>query len=55
MINEELKKQLPTKDSVFDLICDIGFDYDGCETMHGLTEIIDELVDLAKYGLTLKN
>lgn len=55
MINEKLKEQLPTKDSVFELIHDIGFDYDGYSSVDGLKSIIDELVDLARYGLTINN
>lgn len=55
MINENLKKQLPTKDSVFELISDIGFDYDGCKTVKGLKSIIDELCELANYGATIEN
>lgn len=37
-------------------IIDIGFDYDGCETVKGLKDLIDELVDCAICGLScLKN
>ena len=54
-MNEKLKEQLPTKDSVFELMRDIGFDYDGYNSVDGLKSIIDELVDLAKYGLTINN
>lgn len=54
MISEELKRQHPTKDSVLELIHDISYDYDGYESINGLKDIIDELVELAAYALTLK-
>lgn len=34
-----------------ELICDIGYDYDGCNSVESLKELIDELVDLASHGL----
>ena len=33
-----------------ELIIDIGFDYDGCNTVEGLKRLIDELVHLASLG-----
>lgn len=36
-----------------ELICDIGYDYDGCNSVESLKELIDELVDLASQGLKL--
>ena len=36
-----------------ELICDIGYDYDGCNSVESLKELIDELVYLALHGLKL--
>lgn len=34
-------------DEWLELINDIGFDYDGCNTVEGLKELVTELVDMA--------
>lgn len=33
-----------------ELIIDLGYDYDGCETVESLKGLIDELVHLASLG-----
>lgn len=55
-MNEELIISLkPTrkekiKDEYLQLICDIAYDYDGCNTVKSLKELIDEIVNLAVRG-----
>ena len=34
----------------FEIIIDLAFDYDGCNTVKGLKDLIDELVRFAKLG-----
>lgn len=34
-----------------DLIWGIGFDYDGCNTVKSLKELIDELMDMTKEAM----
>jgi len=45
--NEKLKRQIKIKNEYLQLIHDIGFDYDGMNTVKGLESVIDDLVDLA--------
>ena len=40
-------KQLKVKNEYLKLIYMIGFDYDGCDTVESLKELIDTLVDYA--------
>lgn len=51
MKTSELERKLKIKNEYLGLICDFGYDYDGCNTVESLKELIDELVDLAKKGL----
>lgn len=44
-------KQIKIKNEYLNLIYMIGYDYDGCDTVEGLKEVIDQLVDYAKKGL----
>ena len=39
------------KDEYLKLICDIAYDYDGCNTVKSLKELIDELVSLSRRAL----
>ncbi len=40
----DLERQIKIKDKWCQLIIDIGFDYDGYNTVEGLKSVIDELV-----------
>ena len=42
-----------SKDEILEQIVDIAFDYDGYESAEDLKHLVDELVELATYGLTL--
>jgi hypothetical protein len=42
------------KDEILQQIITLGFDYDGFENSTSLKVLIDELVELAQYGLTLE-
>ena len=42
-----------SKDEILEQIIDVPFDYDGYESSKDLKGLIDELVELATYGLTL--
>ena len=42
------------KDEILEEICTIAFDYDGFESSEDLKGLIDELVMLAKHGLSLE-
>jgi len=42
-----------SKDEILEQIIDVAFDYDGYESSKDLKGLIDELVELATYGLTL--
>ena len=46
-----LQRQIIIKNNYLDLIWQIGYDYDGCNTIKSLKELIDELIDLATKGL----
>ena len=48
---ENLKRQIEIKNNYLDLIYCIGYDYDGCNSVKSLKELIDELVDLAAKGI----
>ena len=45
-----MNKQIEIMEKYFELIIDLGFDYDGCNTIESLKTLIDELVHLAKLG-----
>lgn len=51
-VNEFIKvdRELKIKNEYFQLIHDIGYDYDGCNKVESLKELIDELIDLANKG-----
>ena len=49
-VTEGLKKQLKSKDDVFELISGIAVDYDGCKTISDLKDLIDEMREIADYG-----
>jgi len=34
-----------------EMICDVGFDYDGCESVDSLKNLVDDLVESATRGL----
>lgn len=48
---KKIKRQNKIKDNYLKLIYDIGYDYDGCNTVKSLKELIDELIDLAVKGI----
>lgn len=45
-----MNKEIEIMEKYFELIIDLGFDYDGCNTVESLKKLIDELVWLAKLG-----
>lgn len=48
---KEKDRQIKIKDGYNKLLVDIGFDYDGCETVESLKSVIDDLVDLSKRAI----
>lgn len=48
---KDVEREIKIKDAYLGLICDLGYDYDGYETVEGLKSLIDELVDLARKGI----
>lgn len=50
---DQLKRDFEIKNNYLELLCDIGYDYDGCNTVESLKELIDELIKFAE--LALKN
>lgn len=46
-----LERQIKIKDKWCQLIIDLGFDYDGCNTVESLKGLIDELVDYAHKAI----
>lgn len=46
-----LERQIKIKDEWCQLIIDLGFDYDGCNTVETLKGLIDELVDYAHKAI----
>ena len=48
MKTSELERKLKIKNEYLGLICDFGYDYDGCNTVESLKELIDELVNFIK-------
>lgn len=47
----DLQRQIEIKNAYLQLIIDLGFDYDGCETIEGLKFLIDELCTYAKMAI----
>ena len=47
----DLERQVKIKDEWCQLIIDLGFDYDGCNTVESLKDLIDELVDYARKAI----
>ena len=47
MTKQELERKIKIKDEYLRLIHDIGFDYDGYNTVESLKGLIDELIDYA--------
>ena len=45
-----MNRQIEIMEKYFELIIDLGFDYDGCNTIESLKALIDELVHYAKLG-----
>ncbi len=45
-----MNKQIEIMENYLELIIDLGFDYDGCNTIESLKVLIDELVHYAKLG-----
>lgn len=43
-------QQIIIMEKYLELIYDLGFDYDGCGTIEGLKELIDDLVHCASLG-----
>lgn len=41
------KRQIDIKNRYLQLIIDLGYDYDGCDTVEDLKDLIDGLVDYA--------
>lgn len=49
--SNDIERTLKIKNEYFHLIHDIGYDYDGCNDVESLKDLVDELVDLAVKGL----
>ena len=45
-----MKKQIIIMEKYLELICDLGYDYDGCNTIESLKGLVDELVHFASLG-----
>lgn len=45
-----MKQQMKIMEKYLELIIDLGYDYDGCDTVESLKGLIDELVHLASLG-----
>jgi len=44
------KRQVEIMERYFELISDIGYDYDGCNSVESLKALVDELTHLASLG-----
>lgn len=53
-INEGMKEYLCSKDACLELIHDVAIDYDGYRDARNLMDLIDEIREIAHYGLTLE-
>lgn len=49
--NKKLERQVKIKNAYLALINDIAYDYDGCNTVESLKELIDELVKMNTQAL----
>lgn len=47
---DDLKRQIKIKNAYLNLISDIAYDYDGCNTVKSLKELIDELVKMCNQA-----
>ena len=47
----EMQRQIDIKNAYLDIIYDIGIDYDGCNTIKSLKELIDEFMKWAKFAI----
>ena len=47
-------KKIKVKDEYLNLICDIVYDYDGCNTIDSLKELIDEIVEYANKAINCR-
>lgn len=47
---DEMEEKIDIMQRYFQMIIDLGFDYDGCNTIEGLKMLIDELVRYARVG-----
>lgn len=45
-----LQRQIEIMERYFELISDIGYDYDGCNSVESLKALVDELTHLASLG-----
>lgn len=48
--NKGLKDMVIIMENYFELICNLGYDYDGYNTVEGLKSLIDEMSRLASLG-----
>lgn len=53
-INKAMKAYLYSKDACLELIHDVAIDYDGYRDARNLMDLIDEIREIAHYGLTLE-
>lgn len=53
-INKAMKAYLYSKNACLELIYEIAVDYDGYRDSKNLMELIDEMREIAHYGLSLK-
>jgi hypothetical protein len=52
-VYEDLILDYADKNEAFQLIIDLGDDYDGFNTVDSLKALIDELVEIARIGIKL--
>ncbi len=45
-----MERQIKIMEKYFELICDIGYDYDGYNDVEGLKSVIDEMIHFASLG-----
>lgn len=50
-IEENYQRKIDIKDEYLQLIIDIAYDYDGCNTVKSLKELIDEVISLAEKAI----
>lgn len=48
--NRRLNNVLKVMEKYFELICDLGFDYDGLNNVDSLKQLIDEMIHYASLG-----